>query len=114
VHPRYQTPYLGLVVSGVGMLLFTVVTTFASAVSITVGLRVIVYIVTCAALPVLRRDGTRSPAAFRAPAGTALAIACVLVCLGLLASRPRGDIIQLAVVLALGWLAWLAASRRGN
>lgn len=112
VHPRYQTPYVGLVVSAVGMLLFTIVTTFASAVSITVGLRVIVYIVTCAALPVLRRRGTRSPAAFRTPGGTALAIACMLVCLGLLASRPRGDIIQLAVVLALGWLAWLAASRR--
>lgn len=111
VHPRYQTPYIGLIVSAVGMLLFTLVTTFASAVSITVGLRVIVYIVTCAALPVLRRTAGRAPAAFLAPGGGVLAIACILVGLGLLASRPWGDIIQLAVVLAIGWLAWLAASR---
>lgn len=114
VHPHYQTPHVGLVVSAVGMLLFTAVTTFASAVSITVGLRVIVYIVTCAALPVLRRNRARRPASFRAPGGTVLAMACMAVGLGLLASRPRTDIIQLAVVLALGWLVWLAASRRGN
>jgi amino acid transporter len=96
------------------MLLFTIVTTFASAVSITVGLRVIVYAVTCAALPVLRRDGARAPAPFRAPAGTGVALACVLVCLGLLASRPGEDIIQLAVVLGLGWLVWLTAPRRNR
>ena len=53
------------------MLLFTIVTTFASAVTITVGLRVIIYIVTCAALPVLRRRGGHAPASFRAPAGPA-------------------------------------------
>lgn len=114
IHPRHRTPHVGLLVSAAGMLVFTVVTTFTTAVSITVGLRVIVYIVTCAALPVLRRDGARSPASFRAPAGSLLAIACVLVCLGLLASRPRGDIIQLTVVLALGGLAWLATSRRDH
>ncbi len=113
VHSKYQTPHIGLVVSAAAMLLFTIVTTFASAVSITVGLRVIVYIVTCAALPVLRRRVGRVPASFRVPAGGVLAIACVLVGIGLLASRPWGDIIQLAVVLVIGWLVSLVASR-GN
>ncbi len=112
VHSRFRTPHVGLLVSAAGMLLFTVVTTFATAVSITVGLRVIVYIVTCAALPVLRRRRGKAPATgFRVPAGTAVAATCVLVGLGLLASRPLGDIIQLAVVLVIGWLAWLASSR---
>lgn len=107
VHPRHQTPHVGLVVSAAGMFAFTVFTTFASAVSITVGLRVLIYIVTCAVLPVLRRAGT--PAAFRVPAGPALATGCIVVCLGLLASRPWGDIIQLGVVLAAGLIAWWIA-----
>lgn len=100
VHPRFQSPHLGLVASGIGMLVFTVVTTFASAVTITVGLRVLIYIATCAVLPVLRRRGL--PAAFRAPGGSALALTCIVVCLGLLASRPVGDVLQLLVVVTVG------------
>jgi len=114
IHPRYRTPHVGLVLSGAAMLIFTVLTTFTTAVAITVGLRVIIYIVTCAALPVLRRRPGRPPARFRAPAGDALAVACMAVAVALLASRPRGDIIQLAVVLAIGWLAWLAFPRRAS
>lgn len=110
VHPRFQTPHLGLLVSAAGMLAFTIFTNFASAVSITVGLRVLIYIVTCAVLPALRRAGPR--AAFRVPAGSALAAACILTCLGLLASRPRGDIIQLGIVVAVGLGAWAVIGRR--
>ena len=55
VHPVYRTPYVGLMLSAAAMALFTVGTTFTSALTITVGLRVIIYLVTCAALPILRR-----------------------------------------------------------
>lgn len=114
VHPRFRTPHVGLLASAVGMLVFTIVTTFASAVTITVGLRVIIYIVTCAALPVLRRREGRAAATFRAPAGTGLAVGCVVVCVGLLASRPWPDIIQLVVVLAVGMVAWAGATNLGR
>jgi len=114
VHPRFRSPHVGLLVSAAGMLVFTIVTTFASAVTITVGLRVIIYIVTCAALPVLRRRAGRAPATFRAPAGTPLAVGCIVVCLGLLASRPWPDIIQLAIVLAVGLMAWAGATNFGR
>lgn len=112
VHPRFHTPHVGLVVSAVGMFLFTVFTTFASAVTITVGLRVIIYIVTCAALPALRKRHEQAQGRFRAPAGNLLATACVVAGIGLLASRPTADIIQLAVVLVIGCLAWGALARR--
>ena len=113
VHPTFRTPYIGLLVSAAGMLLFTMVTTFASAVTITVGLRVIIYIVTCAALPVLRRRPGSAPATFRAPAGSVLAVASVLIATGLLASRPWADIIQLGVVVALGLIVRTAVARPG-
>lgn len=112
VHPRFRTPHVGLLVSGGAMLLFTAVTTFGTALSITVGLRVIIYVVTCATLPVLRRRRGGPPTGFAAPGGSLLAAACVVVGLGLLASRPWGDIIQLAVVLAVGGVVWLAGGVR--
>ena len=114
VHPRYRSPYVGILVSAAGMLLFTIVTTFASAVTITVGLRVIIYIVTCADLPVVRRRGGHAPASFRAPAGPVLAALCVVICAGLLASRPWADIIQLAATVALGLLVWAGFARMGR
>jgi amino acid transporter len=94
------------------MLLFTVVTTFTSAVTITVGLRVIIYIVTCAALPVLRRQPGRAPATFVAPAGSALAVASILIAIGLIGSRPWPDVLQLVSVLAVGLLIWAFVARR--
>lgn len=114
VHPRFHSPHVGLLVSAAGMLAFTIVTTFASAVTITVGLRVIIYIVTCAALPVLRRREGRAPATFRAPVGTPLAVGCIVVCLGLLASRPWPDILQLVIVVAVGLVVWAGATRLGR
>ena len=114
VHPRFRTPHLGLLVSAAGMLLFTIVTTFTSAVTITVGLRVIIYIVTCAALPRLRRQAGRAPATFGAPGGSVLAIVCLLIGLGLLASRPWADIIQLVAVVTAGLVAWAGFAKLGR
>jgi amino acid transporter len=114
VHPRFRTPHIGLLVSAAGMLVFTIVTTFASAVAITVGLRVIIYIVTCAALPVLRRRPGRPPATFRAPAGPLLAVTSVLICVGLLASRPWADIMQLVMVVVVGGVVWAWYTRLGR
>ena len=115
MHPRFRTPHVGLLVSAAGMLIFTIVTTFASAVTITVGLRVIIYIVTCAALPIAAattRDARRPPFAHRP--GRRSAVGCIVVCVGLLASRPWPDIIQLAIVLAVGMVAWAGATNVGR
>jgi basic amino acid/polyamine antiporter, APA family len=115
VHPVYRTPWIGLIVSAVCMLLFTLATTFTSALTITVGLRVIIYLVTCATLPVLRRRPGEERAAFRVPAGNLVAVSAVLTCIGLLAMRPWTETRQLIIVLVLGLLVWAgcgAAVRR--
>ena len=96
---------MGLVISGVGMLAFTLATTFVSALTVTVGLRVLIYLVTCAALPVLRRRPA-SATAFIVPAGSLLAITCVGICVALLAVRPWTETRQLAVAVLLGLAGW--------
>lgn len=106
VHPVYRTPHIGLIFSAVAMALFTLATTFTSALTITVGLRVIIYLVTCAALPLLRRRHGAAAAAFRVPAGNLVAALSVVTCIGLLAMRPWAETRQLGIVLALGIVAW--------
>ncbi len=116
VHPRFRTPWIGVMLSAVCMLLFTLVTTFTSALTITVGLRVIIYLVTCAALPVLRRRPGEARAAFRVPAGDLVALVAMATCVGLLAVRPWAESRQLLVVLAIGVVVWAlcgAAVRSG-
>jgi len=110
VHPVYRTPWIGLIVSAVCMLLFTLATTFTSALTITVGLRVIISLVTCTTLPVLRRRPGDAPAAFRVPAGNLVAVTAVLTCLGLLAMRPWTETRQLVIVLVLGALVWAGSA----
>lgn len=116
VHPVYRTPYVGLIVSATAMALFTLATTFTSALTITVGLRVIIYLVTCAALPVLRRRPAQLHAAFTVPAGNLVAAVSMVACVGLLAMRPWAESRQLAIVLALGIVAWAgcAAAVKGS
>ncbi|MBK6496225.1 MAG: APC family permease [Gemmatimonadetes bacterium] len=111
VHPKYQTPFLGILVSAGGMLLFTLMTTFTSALTITVGLRVIIYLVTCAALPVLRRSDDSAATVFRVPAGRGVSALCVGMCAVLLLARPIGEMIQFLVVLAIGLLLWWGSTR---
>lgn len=116
VHPRFRTPWIGVMLSAVCMLLFTLVTTFTSALTITVGLRVIIYLVTCAALPVLRRRPGEARAAFRVPAGDLVALVAMATCVGLLAVRPWVETRQLLVVLVIGVVVWAlcgAAVRSG-
>jgi amino acid transporter len=110
VHPVYRTPYIGLIVSAAAMALFTLATTFTSALTITVGLRVIIYLSTCAALPVLRRRSGEERAAFRVPGGDMVAVVAMATCAGLLAMRPWAETRQLAMVLVLGVIVWAACA----
>lgn len=109
VHPRFHTPYVSILVSVVCMWVFTLVTTFTSALTVTVGLRVLIYLVTCAGLPVFRRTNGRAP--FTVPGGVVVAATCLVVCCVLLALRPWADTLQLAAFVAAGLVLWALVAR---
>src|SRR5215510_1702996 len=78
VNRQFRTPHVSILLSAVAVLLLAVQGTFIYALRFSLITRVIVYVITCAALPVLRRRGkmaatarTRAEAlpAFEAPAG---------------------------------------------
>jgi amino acid transporter len=109
VHPRFRTPYVAIAVNAVIVLTLTLATTFVSALTISVLIRVLTYLATCVALPVLRRRSATAEGAFRLPGGDAIAVVASLVCIALLVSRPRTEMIQLAGAVALGALVLLIA-----
>lgn len=114
VHPRYRTPYVSLFLSAGCLLLLTLATTFTSAVTLTVGFRVLVYLLTCAALPVLRRQRTLPRASWRAPAGDLVATVSVLTCAALLVARPWPETRQLALAVGAGFVAYWLLGRRAE
>jgi amino acid transporter len=114
VHPRYRTPHVSLFLSAGCLLVLTLATTFISAVTLTVGFRVLVYLLTCAALPVLRRSRILPRASWRVPAGDLVATVSVLACAALLAARPWSETRQLALAVGAGLVAYWLLGRRSR
>jgi amino acid transporter len=85
-HARFRTPWLAILVTSAVELVLTLEGTFISALSISTVIRLIAYAGTCVALPMLRRRSDVPPAGFRAPAGTAVAVAAVALCVWLVSS----------------------------
>jgi hypothetical protein len=90
IHERFHTPHLAILITAGVMLAFAVSGTFVQLATISVGSRLVVYGATCAALPVLRRRDDLEAGEFRAPAGPALAMVSLAICVWLLSnSTPR-------------------------
>lgn len=109
VHKRFRTPHVSILISAAAALMIALPGTFIYAVKITVITRVIVYASTCAALPILRRRSTAEESdAFRAPAGVAISIVCVVLCLWLLVSSDWREARDVSVAIAIGLVAYAA------
>ena len=105
-HRRYRTPHVAIVVSAAIMLALTLASTFISALTISTIIRLLVYVATCAALPVLRRrNGTRDgapPAPFRVPGGPVVAVTACALSVWLLTSSAPSDAGLVAAAAAAG------------
>ncbi len=85
-HPKYRTPYVAIILTGITVLFLTIFTTFLTAVTIAAITRLLVYATTCLALPVFRQRNDIPAPKFSAPLGV------------------------LAAVLSLGLIGWLLAN----
>lgn len=101
-----RTPSVAIVANAVMALALSLYSSFAQAAVLAAIVRLLVFLATCVALPVLRR---RQPerSGFHVPGGDALAVAGALFSLWLLSTRSLGQIwILFAVVgsgLAVRW-----------
>jgi len=85
-HSKFKTPYVSIILTSLVIFVFTIQTSFVTALTIATITRLLVYAVTCASLPVFRSRTDAPPAKFIAPFGI------------------------IAAVLSLGLIVWLLAN----
>lgn len=111
VHSRFRTPYVAIALNSLVALGLGLYGTFAGTATLSVVTRLGIYILTCAALPVLRqREGP--PPGFAAPAGVAVSVAAIGYCLWLFTTRTLNDFTLLFGIMAIGTVLWFIARRQ--
>lgn len=115
VHPRFHTPYAAiLVVAGLGLLL-ACTGTFRYTLTLAAISKLITFIAAAAALPVLRHRQGAPPALLRVPAGVALSVIGVALCVWLVTHSGWREVRDVAVVSAVGFAVYFfSTSRRSN
>jgi basic amino acid/polyamine antiporter, APA family len=111
VHPRFRTPANAVVLQAAVALPLALSGTFVELAALSVVARLATYIGTAAAVPILRRKLAALPGTIRLPGGPLIPIAAVLVCLALVGSAERKNLIAGAIALAVGLLLYLLRER---
>jgi len=112
-HARYRTPYVAILVSAAVMLVFTLASTFVTALTISTISRLLAFAAACVALPVLRRRTDVEPATFVLPGGLAIPIAAVALTVWLLSNSRAVELVAVAGTAAVGWVVYVLARRAG-
>jgi amino acid transporter len=109
VHPRFRTPAAAVLFQSAVALPLALSGSFVGLATLSVIARLIAYVATTTAVPVLRKRQSSSHA-FRLPGGISIPVAATIISLSLLASASWMDLLAGAVALAVGGL--LFAFRR--
>jgi len=102
IHARYRTPVASVLLTGGIMLALTLSGTFISLATVSTLARLVAFLVTCSALPVLRRRTGAPPAIFTMPAGVPIAILSVILGVWLLGNSTPIEARNTAIATAVG------------
>jgi APA family basic amino acid/polyamine antiporter len=111
VHRRYQTPYVSIIAFAILLWLLAVLGTFRWNAVLSAISRLFTYMITCAALPMLRKKlpGQEN---FHLSGGIVFAVVGILFALVLASRMGLAELIALVLTTALSFLNWLAVRRR--
>jgi amino acid transporter len=112
IHRRYQTPYISIVTFAILFWALAVLGTFRWNATLSAISRLFAYIITCAALPMLRKKfpGQES---FRLPGGVVFAVVGITFAMMLASRMSSAELIALAITAIISFLNWLVV-RRNN
>jgi amino acid transporter len=110
VHPRFSTPHVAIVVTGIAALALALSGTFIYLVKLTLISRILVYAATCVSLPVLRGRHDVPGATFRLPAGRVIGYVSAALCVLFLAKSSMRELLDVAIAVVIG-LAILGLTR---
>jgi amino acid transporter len=103
VHPRYRTPHVAVIITGLLSWTFALSSQFALLAAVSAIARLLAYMATCLAVPVLRRKMPDARRGFSVPGGVIIPIAALAMSVWLLLGSTRTQA-------ALGGAALLAGA----
>jgi amino acid transporter len=106
-HPRFRTPAAAIVATSLAAGLVALFSTFLSALTLSTVVRLLAYVVTCAALPAMRWRRIAPDATFAAPAGVIVACAAIGLCTWLVSNSPLNEMRMAAACVAVGIVIYL-------
>jgi amino acid transporter len=102
-HEKFKTPYVSLLLTSALILVFTLQTSFYTALTIATITRLLVYATTCASLPVFRRRNDAPKAEFLAPMGIAVTVLSLILIVWLLTNVDfRKEGLAILITAAVG------------
>ena len=106
IHPKHRTPHVSIVIFAVACWVLALAGSFTWNVTLSAVSRLLYYGAVCAAVPVLRR---KQPGAawFRIPAGTAVAVLGVVICVVLLSGVDLSKSIILLATVGIALANWV-------
>jgi APA family basic amino acid/polyamine antiporter len=115
-HTRFQTPHYSILFTGAVMLGLALSGTFIYALTISTLARLMIYMTTCAALPVLRCKPDAPRALLLVPGGVTIAVAAILLAAWLLSNSTRREARDTAIAAVLGFVVFALskAQRRAD
>jgi amino acid transporter len=106
VHPRSRTPVTAVLATTAVMLALALSRTFLYLVTVSTVARLVTYVATCAALPVLRRCGNAPATGFRIRGGVWISAAAMALCLWLVSNASLTEARDTAIAAATGFVIY--------
>jgi APA family basic amino acid/polyamine antiporter len=114
VHPRFKTPYIGTIITGLFVATFAAFANIAEVVDLTNIGTLFAFVLVSAGVIVLRRLEPNRPRPFRAPLVPLTPIISIVACLYLMLQLPKLTWIRFGVWLALGLLIYIFYGARNS
>ncbi|MEP7273904.1 MAG: amino acid permease [Acidobacteriota bacterium] len=105
-HSRFHTPHLSILVTAGIILVVTVSGSFIYALTISTLARLVAYMITCAALPLLRRREHELPAQFRVPGGPVVVALALTLSFWLLSNSTRREARDTLIAATVGLIVY--------
>ena len=107
VHPRFHTPTVSLLLMAILSAVFAIAWTFLTAITVSVIIRVTIYLFVCTSLIMLRKKMPRQTGHYKIPFGNAVAVTGILLSIWLLSAAKLIELRNAALFLGIGVIIYV-------